>query len=115
MLPWLATCCVGDCVLAAPSRGTRRVATGFPSTDMRRLQHKDTDFNNANTPFDFTPENYALIDEILAKYPKNKALSAVIPLLDLAQRQNNNWYSCCASARGGGRGGVALTGTASVA
>ncbi len=53
----------------------------------------DTVANNANTVFEFSPENYAAIDKILAKYPKESALSAVIPLLDLAQRQNDNWWA----------------------
>jgi NADH:ubiquinone oxidoreductase subunit E len=61
------------------------------------LQHKDSDVNNNNTMFEFTPENYEAIETILAKYPKESALSAVIPLLDLAQRQNDNWcvFSSC--------------------
>jgi NADH dehydrogenase (ubiquinone) flavoprotein 2 len=52
--------------------------------------------NNDHTPFEFTKENYARIDEILGKYPKESALSAVIPLLDLAQRQNDNWLPLAA-------------------
>jgi NADH:ubiquinone oxidoreductase subunit E len=55
------------------------------------LQHKDSDVNNNNTMFEFTLENYEAIERILSKYPKESALSAVIPLLDLAQRQNDNW------------------------
>jgi NADH dehydrogenase (ubiquinone) flavoprotein 2 len=62
------------------------------------LQHKDSDVNNPSTVFEFSPENYVKIDEILAKFPANSAglLSAVIPLLDLAQRQNNNWLPLAA-------------------
>ena len=41
--------------------------------------------------FVFSPENEALIKKIIAKYPKGKEASAVMPLLDLAQRQNDNW------------------------
>ena len=41
--------------------------------------------------FVFSPENEALIKKIIAKYPKGKQASAVMPLLDLAQRQNDNW------------------------
>ncbi len=29
------------------------------------VNHRDTNFNNDETPFDFTPENYKKIDEIL--------------------------------------------------
>ena len=31
--------------------------------------HKDTPYNNAKTPFDFTVENYKRVNAILAKYP----------------------------------------------
>ncbi len=43
--------------------------------------------------FSFTPEveNKAL--EVLQKYPDNWQTSAVMPLLDLAQRQNGGWLS----------------------
>ena len=41
--------------------------------------------------FAFTAENEAEIKRIVAKYPKGRQASAVMPLLDLAQRQNDNW------------------------
>jgi len=41
--------------------------------------------------FAFTAENKARIKTILAKYPKDRKASAVLPLLDLAQRQHDNW------------------------
>ena len=41
--------------------------------------------------FAFTKENEAQIKVILAKYPKDRKASAVMPLLDLAQRQHDNW------------------------
>ena len=41
--------------------------------------------------FAFTKENEAEIKKILAKYPKDRQASAVMPLLDLAQRQHDNW------------------------
>lgn len=41
--------------------------------------------------FAFTPENLKKANAIVAKYPKGKQRSALLPLLDLAQRQNNNW------------------------
>lgn len=33
------------------------------------------------------------VEEILSKYPVERKKSAVMPLLDLAQRQNDNWIS----------------------
>ncbi len=41
--------------------------------------------------FAFTSENEAKADAIIAKYPAGRQASAVIPLLDLAQRQHDNW------------------------
>ena len=41
--------------------------------------------------FAFTPENLAAARGIIAKYPAGRQASAVLPLLDLAQRQNDNW------------------------
>jgi len=41
--------------------------------------------------FDFNEENTKLIKKILAKYPAGYKKSAVLPLLDLAQRQNSGW------------------------
>lgn len=43
--------------------------------------------------FHFSEENQKKVREIIAKYPINRQKSAVMPLLDLAQRQNNNWVS----------------------
>ncbi len=41
--------------------------------------------------FKFSKENEAKIRRILMKYPKGRQASAVMPLLDLAQRQHDNW------------------------
>lgn len=41
--------------------------------------------------FEFTPEYLAKVDEIIARYPDGCQESAVIPVLDLAQRQNDGW------------------------
>ena len=43
--------------------------------------------------FEFTPENLAIAQKYIAKYPEGRQASAVLPLLDLAQRQNNNHAS----------------------
>ena len=39
------------------------------------------------TSFAFTPEYRARADKIIARYPKGRQQSALLPLLDLAQRQ----------------------------
>ena len=41
--------------------------------------------------FEFSAENLKLIEAIIAKYPAGRQASAVIPLLDIAQRQHDNW------------------------
>ena len=43
--------------------------------------------------FEFTAENKAEADKHIAKYPANRHFSAVMPLLDIAQRQNGGWLS----------------------
>ena len=47
--------------------------------------------DNQPDSFAFTKENEAKIKRIVAKYPKGRQASAVMPLLDLAQRQHDNW------------------------
>lgn len=43
------------------------------------------------TSFTFSPENRAKADAFIAKYPKGRQASAVLALLDLAQRQVDGW------------------------
>ena len=50
--------------------------------------HRDTPENNPETPFDFTPENYQRIEAIVKNHPEGHKAASVLPVLDLAQRQN---------------------------
>ena len=43
--------------------------------------------------FIFNEENLVLSEKIIARYPEGKQKSAILPLLDLAQRQNGGWVS----------------------
>lgn len=43
--------------------------------------------------FKFSKENLAKTKEVIGKYPAGRQASAVLPLLDLAQRQNGGWLS----------------------
>jgi NADH-quinone oxidoreductase E subunit len=52
--------------------------------------------NNVKEKFEFSPESKKRLDSIIAKYPEGKQQSAVIPALDIAQRQNHNWLSVAA-------------------
>jgi len=45
------------------------------------------------TSFAFSQENLEKAKAIIAKYPEGRQASAVMPLLDLAQRQNDGWVS----------------------
>uniref|UniRef100_U5ET61 Putative nadh:ubiquinone oxidoreductase ndufv2/24 kd subunit n=1 Tax=Corethrella appendiculata TaxID=1370023 RepID=U5ET61_9DIPT len=49
--------------------------------------HRDSPEDNPNIPFEFTPENQKRVKAILNIYPEGHKRGAMIPLLDLAQRQ----------------------------
>ncbi|RMZ91562.1 hypothetical protein DV736_g1210, partial [Chaetothyriales sp. CBS 134916] len=51
-------------------------------------RHRNTDYNNPSIPFKFNETNLRVIDEILKRYPPQYKKSAVMPLLDLGQRQH---------------------------
>ncbi len=46
--------------------------------------------------FEFTPNSLKAAEAILTNYPKGKQQSAVMALLYIAQRQNNNWIPLAA-------------------
>ena len=46
-----------------------------------------------NEKFEWSEINYSKVKKIIKIYPTGKQQSAVIPLLDLAQRQNEGWLS----------------------
>lgn len=41
--------------------------------------------------FNFTKDNLKIVNQIMKKYPKNYPESSIMPLLDLAQKQNSGW------------------------
>ena len=47
---------------------------------------------NSNT-FEWSEENFSKVKTIIDKYPSGKQQRAVIPVLDLAQRQNKGWLT----------------------
>src|SRR5262250_1341044 len=51
------------------------------------------------TAFDFTPDNLDRAHAHIAKYPPGRQASAVLPLLDLAQRQHGGWLPQAAMDR----------------
>ncbi|CAI6367553.1 unnamed protein product [Macrosiphum euphorbiae] len=52
------------------------------------FNHRDTKEDNLDIKFEFSDENKKRIDAILAIYPEGHKRAAMIPLLDLAQRQH---------------------------
>tara|TARA_Y100001970_G_C14160029_1_gene817953 strand:+ start:255 stop:848 length:594 start_codon:yes stop_codon:yes gene_type:complete len=50
-------------------------------------------YNKVNEKFEWSKENFSKINKIINNYPSGRQQSAVIPLLDLAQRQNKGWLS----------------------
>jgi len=55
------------------------------------FQHRNTPTNNADLPWEFTAENKKQVEIILKRYPSHYKVSAIMPLLQLAQNQNSNW------------------------
>ena len=49
--------------------------------------------NDSKDIFEWSEENFLKVKKIIAKYPFGREQSAVIPLLDLAQRQNKGWLN----------------------
>ena len=60
------------------------------------VNHRDTQENREETPFEFTDDNYVQIKEIISRFPTNYKHSAVIPLLMMAQKQNENFLTLSA-------------------
>ena len=58
--------------------------------------HRDTEDNLDESPFEFTEESYAAIEQLKTKYPDNYKSSCVIPTLFIAQKQNNNFLTLSA-------------------
>jgi len=45
------------------------------------ISHKEVAHNSPNLIWDFSPENYRKIDQILRRYPPKYSRSAIFPLL----------------------------------
>ena len=60
------------------------------------VNHRDTEDNLEETPFEFTEESYKKIYEKLTHFPDNYKHSACIPVLFIAQKQNNNFLTLSA-------------------
>ncbi|KXJ91037.1 thioredoxin-like [2Fe-2S] ferredoxin-domain-containing protein [Microdochium bolleyi] len=77
---------------SAARRAPRPQIRTFTAATARRsdslMVHRDTPENNADIPFKFNAQNEKLIAEILKRYPPQYKKAAVMPILDLGQRQH---------------------------
>ncbi len=81
----------------SPSFSVLHTSSALNSGDDGTLfVHVDTAENNADTPFEFTEENRRRAEAVLSAYPEGHRRAGVIPLLDLAQRQNGGWLPLAA-------------------
>ncbi|GAA5993514.1 hypothetical protein JCM11641_006367 [Rhodosporidiobolus odoratus] len=55
--------------------------------------HRNSPHNNPSIPFALSAENQKVAKTIIAKYPPQYKKAAVIPLLEVAQKQNKGWTS----------------------
>ncbi|GAO19459.1 hypothetical protein UVI_02064140 [Ustilaginoidea virens] len=87
MTPFLFRTCA-----RASSRLARLPARHFSASSRRPsdtlMVHRNSRDNNPDIPFRFNQENEAVIAEILKRYPEQYKKAAVMPLLDLGQRQH---------------------------
>ncbi|SNX81966.1 probable NADH-ubiquinone oxidoreductase 24 kDa subunit, mitochondrial precursor [Melanopsichium pennsylvanicum] len=84
--------------VAVAGSSSRTVAARTLSTSVARSSdslfvHRNTDYNNPDIPFEFNEDNKKMAQEIISHYPEQYKKAAVIPLLDLGQRQNSGWVS----------------------
>ena len=59
---------------------------------MNKKKEPDTNLKKQEK-FSFSKINKEKIDKVILKYPKGKQASAVLPILDLAMRQNNGYLT----------------------
>lgn len=70
------------------ARSIRCISKSATNRSDNLFVHRDTPEDNQSTPFEFTEENKQRIKAILNIYPEGHKRGAMIPLLDLAQRQH---------------------------
>ncbi|CDU23259.1 probable NADH-ubiquinone oxidoreductase 24 kDa subunit, mitochondrial precursor [Sporisorium scitamineum] len=85
-------------LVAVASSSSRTAASRSLTTSTARSSdalfvHRNTDYNNPGIPFEFNEENKKMAQEIISHYPEQYKKAAMIPLLDLGQRQNSGWVS----------------------
>jgi len=74
-------------IISLSLRNVRSIQTTASARSDHLFVHRDTPEDNPNIKFEFTPENQNRVQAILSIYPEGHKRGALIPLLDLAQRQ----------------------------
>ncbi|KAK6634203.1 NADH dehydrogenase [ubiquinone] flavoprotein 2, mitochondrial [Polyplax serrata] len=67
---------------------TRGLQTSAVRTSDNLFVHRDSPHDNPDINFDFTSDNLKRAQAIMANYPEGHKRAALLPLLDLAQRQH---------------------------
>ncbi|XP_058810306.1 NADH dehydrogenase [ubiquinone] flavoprotein 2, mitochondrial [Phymastichus coffea] len=69
-------------------KSLRSLQTSAPRSSDALFVHRDTEQDNPQIPFEFNDANKKRIEAILKIYPEGHKRGAMIPLLDIAQRQH---------------------------
>uniref|UniRef100_A0A0K0DIS2 NADH dehydrogenase [ubiquinone] flavoprotein 2, mitochondrial n=1 Tax=Angiostrongylus cantonensis TaxID=6313 RepID=A0A0K0DIS2_ANGCA len=75
-----------NCSVSLAARALRVLQKRMGGTGL--MVHRASDVNNIKTKFEFNDENKKRLDAIIANYPEGHKAAALIPALDLAQRQH---------------------------
>ncbi|GAA5824600.1 hypothetical protein JCM11251_000491 [Rhodosporidiobolus azoricus] len=74
-------------------RQARAFSTSARAGSDALMLHRNSAHNNPSIPFSLNAENQKVAERIIAKYPSQYKKAAVIPLLEVAQKQNKGWTS----------------------
>ncbi|XP_046753271.1 NADH dehydrogenase [ubiquinone] flavoprotein 2, mitochondrial isoform X1 [Diprion similis] len=77
-----------NCSLSKALKNVRGVQSSAGRLSDHLFVHRDSEENNPNTPFEFNEANKKRVEAIMAIYPEGHKRGAMMPLLDLAQRQH---------------------------
>ncbi|BGP40896.1 NADH:ubiquinone oxidoreductase 24 [Rhodotorula kratochvilovae] len=80
-------------VARALSRQARAFSSSARAGSDALMVHRNSPHNNPSIPFTLSKANQEVARRIIAKYPPQYKKAAVIPLLEVAQKQNKGWTS----------------------
>jgi len=83
-------------IAATTYRSNMLLAQQRVATFSAYANHRNTEDNLEESPFEFTDASYDAIKVLLKKYPDNYKSSACIPALFIAQKQNDNFLTLAA-------------------